>query len=186
MTSPLPEQFGVRRVTAEALGAADLAQLLDMFGACWPEGDFTPDDVNHAMGGVHWLADVGGRVIGHASVVPRRFEVGGRPLLVGYVEAVATHPTWRRRGVASRLLGQANAHIRDGFDLGALSTGVAAVYRSAGWERWRGPSFVLTATGPEPTPDEDDGIMILRTPRTPAGLDLAGPIACDWRAGDVW
>jgi aminoglycoside 2'-N-acetyltransferase I len=171
---------------ADELGAADLAQLLDLFAACWPDGDFTADDVNHALGGVHWLADVGGRVIGHASVVPRRFDVDGQRLLVGYVEAVATHPRWQRRGVASALLEQANAHIRDQYDLGALSTGLHAVYASTGWERWQGSSFVLTAAGFEPTPDEDDGIMILRTPRTPAGLDVAGPIACDWRAGDVW
>ncbi|MBI4485997.1 MAG: hypothetical protein HY655_08310 [Acidobacteria bacterium] len=30
-----------------------------------------------------------------------------------------------------------------------------------------------------------EGIMILRTPRTP-DLDLHGLIACDWRPGDVW
>jgi aminoglycoside 2'-N-acetyltransferase I len=186
MTSPMPEQVAVRRVTAEELGAADLAQLLDLFAACWPDGDFSPEDANHAMGGVHWLADARGRVVGHASVVPRRFEAGGRRLLVGYVEAVATHPAWRRRGVASRLLAQANAHIRGQFDLGALSTGVAAVYRSNGWEHWRGPTFVMLATGPEPTPDEDDGIMILRTPTTPGDLDVHGPIACDSRPGDAW
>jgi len=185
----MPEQVQVRRVTAEDLAAADLAQLLELFGACWPTGDFTGDYVNHAMGGVHWLAEARGRIVGHASVVPRWFDVDGQRTLVGYVEAVCTHPTWQRRGVASRLLGQANAHIRDGFDLGALSTDVAAVYRSSGWEHWRGPSFVMLATGPQPTPDEDGGIMILRTPRTPrtpAGLDVHGPIACDWRAGDVW
>jgi aminoglycoside 2'-N-acetyltransferase I len=182
----MPEQVLVRRVASEELGAADLAQLLDLFGACWPDGDFTPEDVNHAMGGVHWLADSRGRVVGHASVVPRWFEAGGRRLLTGYVEAVCTHPTWQRRGVASRLLGQANGYIREGFDLGALSTGVAAVYRSNGWEHWRGPTSVLLATGPERTPDDDGGVMILRTPRTPADLDVHGPIACEWRAGDVW
>jgi aminoglycoside 2'-N-acetyltransferase I len=182
----MPEEVAVRRVTAEELGPADLAQLLDLFGACWPAGDFSADDVNHALGGVHWMADSRGRVVGHASVVPRWFEIGGRRTLVGYVEAVATHPTWQRRGVASRLLAQANAHIRAGFDLGALSTDVAAVYRSNGWEHWCGPTYVAKVTGLERTEDEDGGIMILRTPRTPADLDVYGPIACDWRAGDVW
>jgi hypothetical protein len=28
--------------------------------------------------------------------------------------------------------------------------------------------------------------MILRTPRTPADLDLTGPIAVDWRAEEPW
>lgn len=186
MTLPAAEHVQVRRVTAEELGASDLAQLLDLFGACWPAGDFTPDDVNHAMGGVHWLAEARGRVIGHASVVPRLFDAGGMRLHTGYVEAVCTHPAWRRRGVTSLLLGQTNAHIREQFELGALSTGLHGVYASSGWERWQGSSFVLTATGPEPTPDEDDGIMVLRTPRTPTSLDVHGAITCDWRAGDVW
>jgi hypothetical protein len=45
---------------------------------------------------------------------------------------------------------------------------------------------VRTAGGLVRTPDEDDGIMVLRTRRTPADLDVAGPISCDWRAGDAW
>jgi hypothetical protein len=32
----------------------------------------------------------------------------------------------------------------------------------------------------------DGAIMILRTRRTPEDLDLAGPIAVDWRPGDPW
>jgi len=35
------------------------------------------------------------------------------------------------------------------------------------------------------TPDEDGGILILRTLRTPS-LDLDDSIVCDWRSGDVW
>ena len=41
-------------------------------------------------------------------------EADGVPMTTGYVEAVATHPDWRRRGIASRLmtLGE-RAHRRD-------------------------------------------------------------------------
>lgn len=185
MTSPQPEPIAIRRVLTPDLGAADLAQLLDLFGACWPEGDFSTDDVAHAMGGVHWLAEVRGRVIGHASVVPRRLEADGVPLATGYVEAVATHPEWRHRGVASRLLEAANAHIGETFELGALSTDLHLVYARVGWERWRGPTFVRTDAGTVRTEDEDDGLMVLRTPRTPP---LAGTeaLSCEWRAGDAW
>jgi hypothetical protein len=35
------------------------------------------------------------------------------------------------------------------------------------------------------TQDEDGGVMILETPGT-GPLDLAAPISCDWREGDVW
>jgi aminoglycoside 2'-N-acetyltransferase I len=185
MTSPQPQPIPTRRVRTPDLGVADLAQLLDLFAACWPEGDFSTDDIAHAMGGVHWLAEAGGRVIGHASVVPRRLEADGVPMATGYVEAVATHPDWRNRGVASRLMEAANAHIRETFEVGALSTGLHLVYARVGWERWRGPAFVRTEEGPLRTPEEDDGIMILRTPRTPP---LAGTeaLSCEWRAGDAW
>jgi aminoglycoside 2'-N-acetyltransferase I len=185
MTSPQPQPIPVRRVRSPDLGAADLAQLLDLFAACWPEGDFSTDDIAHAMGGVHWLAEAGGRFIGHASVVPRLLEADGVPLATGYVEAVATHPDWRSRGVASRLMEAANAHIRETFELGALSTDLHLVYARAGWERWRGPTFVRTDAGGVRTPEEDDGIMILRTRRTPP-LTGTEALSCEWRAGDAW
>jgi aminoglycoside 2'-N-acetyltransferase I len=62
---------------------------------------------------------------------------------------------------------------------------VPGFYERLGWERWLGPTSVRTATGTERTPDDDGGIMILRTPASP-GLDLTANIACDWRDGDVW
>lgn len=175
----------VRRLVSAELSTADLAGLADLFAACWPDGGFGEDDLAHAMGGVHWIADDRGRVVGHASVVPRTLEADGRPLRTGYLEAVAVLPAWRRRGLASRLLDAVDAHVREAYELGALSTGVHALYERAGWERWRGPTFVRVPEGLVRTEDEDDGIMVLRTPRTPP---LAGtePLACDWRPGDAW
>jgi aminoglycoside 2'-N-acetyltransferase I len=75
--------------------------------------------------------------------------------------------------------------ISRAFELGALSTGLHAFYMRLGWERWRGPTGVRIETGVDLTPDEDDGIMILRTPSTPE-LNLAATLTCDWREGDVW
>jgi aminoglycoside 2'-N-acetyltransferase I len=185
MTNPAPEPVTVRRVLTPDLTAADLAQLLDLFHACWPAGEFSTDDIAHAMGGIHWLADSRGRIVGHASVVPRLLEADEVPMTTGYVEAVATHPDWRRRGIASRLVARANEHIAGTFELGALSTDLYPVYARAGWERWHGPTYVRTDGGPVRTGDEDDGIMILRTARTPP---LAGTeaLSCEWRAGDAW
>ncbi len=185
MTASSSEPIAVRRVRTPDLTAADLAQLLDLFPACWPAGEFSTDDIAHAMGGVHWLAESRGRIVGHASVVPRLLEADGVPMTTGYVEAVATHPEWRRRGIARRLMTLANRYIAERFELGALSTDLHSVYAREGWERWRGPTYVRTDRGPVRTEEEDDGIMILRTPRTPA---LAGTeaLSCEWRAGDAW
>ena len=141
--------------------------------ACWPDGDFSTDDVAHAMGGIHWLAEGRGRIVGHASVVPRLLEADGVPVATGYVEAVATHPDWRRpRDREPPDDPGERAHRRDvraGRPVARTST---ACMRGLGWERWRGPTYVRTADGLVRTEDEDDGIMILRTPRTPP---LTGP-----------
>ena len=69
--------------------------------------------------------------------------------------------------------------------LGALSTGTSEFYGRLGWEPWRGSTFVNGLHGLERTPDDDGGILILRTPRSPH-LDLDGDIVTDWRAGDAW
>jgi aminoglycoside 2'-N-acetyltransferase I len=183
MTAPDP--VAIRRLRSAELTPVDLAQLRALFDACWPDGTFTADDVEHAMGGVHWLAMEGDRIVAHASVVPRPLEADGVPVTTGYVEGVATHPAWRRLGIATQLMTAANEHIREAYELGALSTDVQPVYEGVGWERWRGPTWVRTTDGPARTADEDDGIMVLRTPRTPA---LAGTeaLSCDWRPGDAW
>jgi aminoglycoside 2'-N-acetyltransferase I len=186
MTTPVPPPVTIRRATSPELSAADLARLRALFEACWPDGEFTPEDGAHAMGGVHWIAEAGGRIVGHASVVPRTLEAAGRPLATGYVEAVATHPDWRHRGIATRLLRAANDHIRAGFELGGLGTGVHALYERLGWETWAGPTFVRAPGGLERTEDEDGYIMVLRTPATPGDLRGDEPLACDWRPGDAW
>jgi hypothetical protein len=35
-----------------------------------------------------------------------------------------------------------------------------------------------------PTPDEQ--VMVLRLPRTPAGLSLDAPLSAEWREGEFW
>jgi aminoglycoside 2'-N-acetyltransferase I len=179
------EAFSLRRIVSGELTAAERAQLMELFIRCWPTEAFSADDLDHAIGGVHWVAEGGGRIVAHASVVERLLEAGGRPMRTGYVEAVATLPAWRGRGLATRLMDAADEHIRAGFELGALSTDAHALYERLGWERWRGPTFVRTAAGPVRTEDEDGGVMVLRVPRTPP-LTLREALSCECRAGDAW
>jgi aminoglycoside 2'-N-acetyltransferase I len=175
----------IRIASSPELSPADRAGLRALFDACWPDGSFTQDDVDHAMGGTHWLALDGERIVAHASVVARELHADGVPLQTGYVEGVATLPGHQHRGIATRLMRAAGDHIRERCELGALSTDVHPLYEGTGWERWRGPTYVRTDAGDVRTEDEDEGIMILRTPRTPP---LAGtePLSCEWRAGDCW
>ena len=148
-------------------------------------GDFTDDDWQHALGGVHvWVTGSHG-LISYGSIVGRTLACSGQTLRVGYVEAVATDASSRRQGHGARVMRRIGALIRAGYPLGALSTGTHAFYETLGWERWRGPTCVAGTRGRERTPADDGDVMILRTPRAPR-LDLDGDIVCDWRAGDVW
>lgn len=149
------------------------------------DGEFTEDDWQHSIGGTHFVAEDGGRIVGHASVVQRDLHVGGRSFRTGYVEAVAAAPVYQRRGIGTALMRRVNEHIIALYELGALGTGSQPFYERLGWEIWRGPSFVRTDHGDERTADEDGYILVLRTPST-AELELDAPISCEWREGDVW
>jgi aminoglycoside 2'-N-acetyltransferase I len=145
----------------------------------------TEDDWKHALGGTHFILELDGRIVAHASVVERELRVGGRTLRTGYVEAVATTPDRQGKGLGSLLMDDVTAWIRDRFELGALGTGRHSFYERLGWRTWAGPSSVRTPNGDRQTPDDDGYILVLATPSSPA-LDLSAPICCDWRAGDVW
>lgn len=149
------------------------------------EERFTEDDWDHAVGGVHFVLAVEGRVIAHASVVERELHVDGRPLRTGYVEAVAVTPERQGAGFGSMVMSDVSTYIRESFELGALGTGRQRFYERLGWRAWAGPTSVRTADGIRRTPDEDGLILVLTTPTSPQ-LDPAAPISCDFRPGDVW
>ena len=181
-----PTGIRIRACATANLTDGDLAGLRALFAAAWPGGRFTEDDVRHALGGNHWIAELDGRIVSHASVVERRLDAGGHPLRTGYLEAVATLPELERRGIATRLVRRATAHIDASFELGALSTGVPAFYLRLGWQAWLGPTWVRLPSGElERTQDDDDAILVRRTSRTPP-LARTEPLTCDWRSGDVW
>jgi aminoglycoside 2'-N-acetyltransferase I len=149
-------------------------------------GDFSDDDWAHALGGTHALIVEDDAVLAHASVVPRLLVAGDRTFRAGYVEAVAVLPARQRTGLGSAVMRALGPIIERDAEIGALSTGEWHFYERLGWERWRGPTWVRHADGRrERTPDDDGGLMILRTPQT-AALDLSMPLTCDARPGDAW
>ena len=164
------------------------------------EGDFTADDWQHALGG--WHAIIGGadQVVAHAAVVPRRLLVTGRrgqspetgtvlssrELRAGYVEAVAVTPSLQHRGLGTAVMTSITELVRQHFELGALSSGEWGFYERLGWERWCGPTFVLTPDGQRRrSPEDDDGVMVLRCHPT-RDVDVTMEITCEARAGDSW
>jgi aminoglycoside 2'-N-acetyltransferase I len=184
----------VRTDVSAGLSAADLSALHELFQAAWPAGNFDDHDFDHALGGRHWLVEIEGRIVSHASVVARTIWVGGQAVRTGYVEAVATLPAFENRGLGSVVVRGASDHIRATYELGALSTGRHAFYERLGWQTWLGPTFVRlprAGDGDERsrrvvrTPDDDGTVLVLTTPTSPV-VDLAGPLICDWREGDVW
>lgn len=153
------------------------------------EGEFSPEDWEHTLGGMHALARDGAELIGHASVVPRRLlhrspRHPDRALRAAYVEGVAVRADRRRQGVGNALMAALEPVIRSAYALGALSAADEArrMYVGQGWQPWRGRTYAMTPQGVLRTADEDDGILVL--PVEP--LDLDGDLVCDWRDGDVW
>jgi len=156
------------------------AMLVDVF-----EGDFDEHDWEHALGGIHAVAEEEGELVGHASVVQRRLLHRGRALRAGYVEAVGVRRETRRRGHASALMDAIERVLRGAYEIGALGACDAAIplYEARGWIPWQGETSVLAPDGRVRTPEDDDALYVLELA---VPLDRAGEIACDWRDGAVW
>ncbi|MCA1705322.1 MAG: GNAT family N-acetyltransferase, partial [Actinobacteria bacterium] len=116
---------------------------------------------------------------------PRMLEVGDVMFTTGYVEGVATHPTFRMRGLGNAVVSAATAHIEANYQFGALGTSSFSLYQRVGWERWSGSTFVRRAGGREATPDEDGYVMVLRFGPS-RDVDTTADLSCDDRPGDVW
>ena len=153
------------------------------------DGDLTEADWEHALGGMHSIITDCDAVIGHASVVPRRLLHRCVKWRTGYVEGVGVHPSWQREGVGRLLMAPLMEIITNSYDLGALASTDAArpLYEGLGWQRWLGPTSVMTPDGIVRTPDEDDGIYFYPcSPVFRSTADRTAELCCDWREGDVW
>jgi len=148
-------------------------------------GDFTDDDWEHALGGMHALIWQHGAIIAHAAVVQRRLINRGHALRCGYVEAVAVREDCRGQGLSHALLDGIEQVIRGAYQLGAVSSSAPArrVYTARGWLPWTGPTSVLAPTGPTRTPEDDDTVFVLPVA---VSVDTSAELMCDWRDGDVW
>jgi aminoglycoside 2'-N-acetyltransferase I len=134
---------------------------------------------------IHVLALVEGMIASHALWVTRWLAPrGSAPLRTAYVEAVATHPVYERRGLASAVMRTLVSRLAT-FQLAALcpSDRGQALYSRLGWERWIGPLSILEGGVIIETPEES--VMIYRLPLSPP-LDLTAPMSAEWRPGELW
>ncbi|GAB16674.1 putative acetyltransferase [Gordonia effusa NBRC 100432] len=165
------------------LGDDDRRAIRALMDLAFPD-DFDDDDFDHALGGIHAIVRSAGTVVGHASVVQRSVLIDDRPLRCGYVEAVAVHADWGRRGLGGALMASMESVIIGAYDLGALGASEQGrgLYRRRGWRDWAGELGVLTPDGYRPTPEDVGSVMVWGGD----DLDISRRLACDWRAGDVW
>lgn len=134
-------------------------------------------------GSTHVLAYLDGQLVSHAGWVTRWLQPEGfHPLRTAYVEAVATRPSYQRRGFGSLVMRRVAKEIGD-YPLGALSPSDPAFYERLGWQLWRGPTAIRTSQGLVPTPDEQ--VMIYRTKWTPP-IDANTLLTAEWREGELW
>jgi aminoglycoside 2'-N-acetyltransferase I len=166
------------------LSRADRQAARELLEAAFPH-DFTEEDWEHALGGLHALVREGHELIAHGAVVQRRLLHGGRALRAGYVEGVAVHPRQRGRGHGGAVMAQLERVIANAYEIGALGATDEAVplYERRGWRRWLGPTSAITPEGVRRTASDDGGVYVLSVS---VAVDLASELTCDWRDGDLW
>ncbi|MFF1341238.1 GNAT family N-acetyltransferase [Streptomyces sp. NPDC058290] len=150
------------------------------------DGEFSDEDFEHALGGMHALVYEGERLTAHGSVVQRRVVHTDRAMRCGYVEAVAVRAGARRRGLGSAVMAGLEGVIGRAYVLGALSASDAgaALYTSRGWTVWGGRIGTLASPWPQALPEEE-GSTYLWVPDGGVLPDPAQGLWFDWRNGDV-
>lgn len=131
----------------------------------------------------HVLGYAGGQLVSHALWLNRRMRVGEGPwVTMAYVEGVATHPDYRRRGYGEAVMRRLQEEIRE-CPFGALSPAVEPWYARLGWERWQGPLRIDKDGEISETPDET--VLVYRT-RMTVSLDVTLPLTAAWRPFELW
>jgi aminoglycoside 2'-N-acetyltransferase I len=179
MTEPL------RAAHTYQLSPAELAEIRALMDDAF-EGDFSDEDWDHSLGGLHALVRDDKGIAAHGSVIMRRVLHGGRSYRIGYIEAMAVRPDRRRQGLGSRVMAELERVVDGAYEFGALSASDdgAQLYRARGWQLWQGRVEALGPDGVVHLPDEEDSTYL----RSAAGRPLPQPPAAllfDWRDGDV-
>ncbi|WP_318201229.1 GNAT family N-acetyltransferase [Streptomyces sp. SCL15-4] len=149
------------------------------------DGDFSDEDWDHGLGGVHVLIRDDDGLAAHGALVMRRLRHRGRWLRTGYVEAVAVRADVRRTGLGGRVMAGLERVLDRAYDLGALSASDegALLYAARGWQCWPGQVHALSPDGVVRLPDEEGGVYLW--PPLAGPPDPSGELVFDWRDGDI-
>ncbi|WP_175412317.1 GNAT family N-acetyltransferase [Streptomyces sp. TRM64462] len=152
------------------------------------DGDFSDEDWEHGLGGVHaYVEDADGRIAAHGSVIMRRVVHAGHAHRVGYVEGVGVRPDRRRQGLGGRVMAALEEVIDGAYDFGALSASDegAPLYRERGWQLWNGRVEAYGPRGVIHLPDEEDSTFLRPAAGRPLPAAERGALLFDWRDGDL-
>ena len=170
----------IRLVHRDDLAADELDTLLALCSTGFEH--LAPTYWDDIGPGTHLILEEDDEPVSHACVVPLELRAAGRSLHTGYVEAVCTRPDRRRAGLATRVMRAVAEHLAaEHYELGGLDTGSPDLFRSLGWEPWRGSLWVRTKDGVVRSRDEEGNVYVLRIPATPDRLRFDAPLSAPWR-----
>lgn len=163
------EDRAALRVLAEAVYPPDVA-------AAWPGRTLE-------WAAPEWcvvVRDAGGRAVCHVGVVVRDARCAGRPVRVGGIGGVKTHPAARGQGYATAAIGRALAFLRDeaavAFALLVCEPGLIPFYGRLGWQPFPHDLLVTQRGATVPFTFNRPMALPLGTAVAPAEpLDLLGP-----------
>jgi predicted N-acetyltransferase YhbS len=162
---------------ARQLAAADRQQLEDMLNRAFAGDDFGWQ-LQWSENDWSLLLRTENEIVCHVGVVDRTITVGGRPLRVGGVGAVATAPAWQRRGCARQLMETTAIFMRDELHLtaGLLICGDSRVpfYGRLGWQAVPGPLLFDQPQGKVTVPTNIMVLLFGETPWPAGRIDLCG------------
>jgi aminoglycoside 2'-N-acetyltransferase I len=125
------DRIRLRRLGTDALTQAEIDAIRTVLTAAFGDDEedlFSDEDWQHAIGGTHFVLDIDGVIVTHASVVEREIHVDGQPLRTGYVEAVATAPERHGAGFGSIVMGEVGDLVRERFELGMGGVGIHCMH----------------------------------------------------------
>ena len=155
------------------LTAMQKAQLED-----WFSSEFGQLEYRWAQ--AHWylLASIKTDTLCRVGIIERVVRVDNQPVAVAGISGVITRPRWRGRNIASLVLQQAAAFIKDKLNLefGLLlcRQQVAPVYKKLGWKIVKGPTLFSQPGGQKMFPNLTMVLECGENSWPPGAIDLRG------------